>query len=98
MALDPVCGREIHPKQSQWLLSFEGRAYHFCSGDCEHRFNDHPSDFARLAEESESKPVLTFVKAGVDRSVERLAEAPSPTRLRQPVATRKERTLVGARR
>jgi YHS domain-containing protein len=46
MALDPVCGREVHPKQSQWLLSYRSKIYHFCSGACAHRFSDFPDEFA----------------------------------------------------
>ncbi len=45
MAVDPVCGREVHPKQSQWLLSHRHVIYHFCSGACARRFRDFPDEF-----------------------------------------------------
>ena len=54
MALDPVCGRVIHPKQSDWLLSYNGKTYHFCSGDCEHRFDSDPSEYAESAAKAEA--------------------------------------------
>ena len=45
MALDPVCGQKLHPKQSQWMLSYRGNTYHFCSDACERRFQDNPAEY-----------------------------------------------------
>jgi len=56
MALDPVCGREVHPKQSQWLLSYRSKIYHFCSGACAHRFGEFPEEYAPQVEAA--KPLL----------------------------------------
>jgi YHS domain-containing protein len=56
MALDPVCGRDISPKQSQWLIAYKGDIYHFCSGDCRHRFGDDPNEYLTLEESAERMP------------------------------------------
>jgi YHS domain-containing protein len=69
MAFDPVCGREVHPKQSQWLLSYHGSTYHFCSGECAHRFNAYPEEY--LASERATEPKMRKLPAPrTERKVE----------------------------
>lgn len=42
MVTDPVCGTELNPKTAEWLVSFEGRAFFFCSANCECLFEANP--------------------------------------------------------
>ena len=46
MAIDPVCGRDIHPKTSQWLIDYRGKAFHFCTGACHDKFIEDPAHYA----------------------------------------------------
>ena len=48
MAIDPVCGKDIHPKTSQWLVEYHGKAYHFCTSVCRDEFVDDPATFVSL--------------------------------------------------
>jgi YHS domain-containing protein len=45
MAIDPVCGKDIHPKMSQWLVEYHGSAYHFCTSVCRDQFVENPAEF-----------------------------------------------------
>ncbi len=46
MATDPVCGNTLHPKTADWLISYKGRFFYFCSPTCKQRFDVDPDLFA----------------------------------------------------
>jgi YHS domain-containing protein len=45
MASDPVCGNNIHPKCSEWLVEYRGNVFHFCTSNCRDKFVENPQEF-----------------------------------------------------
>jgi Cu+-exporting ATPase len=63
MAYDPVCGSDIHPKTSQWLVEYHGEVFHFCTSVCRDKFVDNPQEFivslAEISIKEAQKPKQT---------------------------------------
>jgi Cu+-exporting ATPase len=45
MVKDPVCGMEIDPKNAAANATSGGKVYHFCSKDCQQKFNKDPKKY-----------------------------------------------------
>ncbi len=45
MLVDPVCGEEIDPEESDYLASYQGELYFFCSLNCQLDFEEAPEKF-----------------------------------------------------
>lgn len=46
---DPVCGMTIDPAKAVGSSSYDGQTYHFCSRDCETKFDVAPAEYAGAA-------------------------------------------------
>lgn len=72
MANDPVCGSNIHPKTSQWLVEYHGEVFHFCTSVCRDKFVENPQEFivalAEISVKKAEKPAKTAVAKAKDIS------------------------------
>lgn len=44
---DPVCGMDVNEHTSQWISTYEGRTYAFCSAGCKESFDKTPGKYLR---------------------------------------------------
>lgn len=49
MERDPVCGMDVNPNDAPAQSNYRGRAYYFCSTDCQAKFEREPQFY--VAEE-----------------------------------------------
>ena len=52
MAKDPVCGMEVDPKTSSYVMEYNGGSYYFCSENCLNEFKKDPEKYLRGGGES----------------------------------------------
>jgi Cu+-exporting ATPase len=59
MAIDPVCGMEVAEGQASGRSEYDGKAYYFCSVECQEEFEDDPEsyldDLGGLEDEAQEK-------------------------------------------
>jgi YHS domain-containing protein len=55
MERDPVCGMELRPGQEAASVNYQGRGYHFCSGECRAAFEADPQRYVTPVQESGSQ-------------------------------------------
>lgn len=47
MVIDPVCGREVDPRNSAAQTEYNGFIFHFCDDECLREFMRHPRAYSR---------------------------------------------------
>jgi Cu+-exporting ATPase len=45
VAIDPVCGMEVAEGQASGRSEYDGKAYYFCSVECQEEFEDDPESY-----------------------------------------------------
>jgi YHS domain-containing protein len=58
MANDPVCGNNIQPKCSEWLVEYQGNVFHFCTSTCRDKFVENPQEFIVNGSTFESEDLM----------------------------------------
>lgn len=43
--IDPVCGEEVHPDNSEYYCAYDGKTYRFCCLGCQWDFEEAPEKF-----------------------------------------------------
>jgi hypothetical protein len=46
--IDPVCGMAVDPGRAAATIDYQGRRFHFCSAQCQNRFQEHPDLFGSM--------------------------------------------------
>ena len=49
MTTDPVCGRNVDERNSEFQSTFAGKKYFFCSDECMAEFEDRPEEYIETA-------------------------------------------------
>ncbi len=47
MAIDPVCGMDVDPKQASGKSDYQGQTFYFCSPNCVAQFDADPHRYAQ---------------------------------------------------
>ncbi len=55
MAVDPVCGMTVEPKEAAGKSVHEGKTYYFCSATCKKRFDAAPDKYVKDEAEEETE-------------------------------------------
>jgi YHS domain-containing protein len=45
LSVDPVCGMKVKPEEAFSQIEYEDYVIHFCSKDCEAKFNQNPNKY-----------------------------------------------------
>ena len=48
-AIDPVCQMEVAKENAAYQSDYAGERYYFCSADCQHEFDQNPSQYVGRA-------------------------------------------------
>lgn len=51
MAIDPVCGMQVDPAQTEWSAEYKGQTYYFCAPGCKRAFEKEPEKYLNKPEE-----------------------------------------------
>ena len=51
-AIDPVCGMEVEIAGANYVASFQGRTFYFCSAGCQREFQKEPARYLQAERES----------------------------------------------
>ena len=51
-AIDPVCGMTVEIASANYIASYQGRMFYFCSAGCQHEFQKEPEKFLQVEHES----------------------------------------------
>ena len=46
---DPVCGMQVDERNAAGQSQYQGKAYYFCSSDCETKFDQNPDHYLNKA-------------------------------------------------